>query len=521
MVRGDSLNYAHTAFEHSIGTENLGDWTGVPRIGMYYPVSFLYSVFGPSQITTLIFPLLSSLASIVFIYLITRMFAKEIGGLIAAFLWAFLPLDVFLATSLLPDVPVATFSTGAIYFLLKGLKAKNRSVGPFLAAGALILFAISVKPIAIISLVAVIGLIIQDRWKHIVKKWGRLIRHLPDKWQVYGAYGTGILAIAGLAYYGSIQPYAFLVTMAKSGSDLSSFFVDGFAELDVSGRRLTFSPLFIFSAPLFIISALWTVYQPDKRLRRILLWLAIVFIYYEWGTINLDPSFFVPLQPFNEARNLLFVLAPIVVIAALYIENFFQGQRPLAIISGIAALALAAAWNIRGLGINDLGPVWLRGAGLLLLIISIWSLPLAKETKRKRGIVLGSILLLSFAIANLKPVQPYHSSWYADRAERLEMLAEAAVLLIDGSDTPILIDSRGNAMSLNYVSNFELGFDWLRNNSRSGDYRIIHSEENIKGPYLQLEFDDFKGLEGNEQHVAVITGEQGRQLYITLRDSGK
>jgi 4-amino-4-deoxy-L-arabinose transferase-like glycosyltransferase len=513
MVRGDSLNYAHAAFLRSQGITDLGSWAGLSRIGMYGPVALLYSLFGPSEMTTHAYPLLASMVTTIFLFKIGELLGNRRIGLIAALLWAFLPLDIHLSTSLLPDVIVTAFMTGALYFFLRGsVDQKLLNSNIFLGLG-FILAGILVKPIAIMGLISAIILLLFTRRQNLAKGMNNLLSVLNNRTQKI-LFALIILGGSlGIRWYASIQPYPFLVTLAKTSSDMSAFFVKGLTELEISSLRLDFSSLLLFFTPLYIISLLWALRSENNLLWRLLVWTFTLFLYYEWGTINTDPFFYVALQPFNEARNFLFLMAPLTIIAAAYVERFMPKKHAELVIIGAALFGFGSAWFIRSVHWNSI-PIWLWGATLAVPILAIGSVIFEEQIGELPKWAFGSSLLLMLCLALLRPVAPYHSSWYWDRIDRVENLREAAKDFAKNAEIPIHINGRGNAMTLNFASNFELGFDWLDEGLGSATENRIITDLPQVGHY-QVAFDDNKN-DGENQLFESYKGSFGGSLTVWL-----
>ena len=80
------------------------------RSMMIYPTAFFFYIFGINDYSAVLWPLLSSLGSIVVIYYLGKLLVNEKVGLLSAFLLSFFPLDVINATRILPDIPATFFS---------------------------------------------------------------------------------------------------------------------------------------------------------------------------------------------------------------------------------------------------------------------------------------------------------------------------------------------------------------------------------------------------------------------------
>jgi len=90
------------------------------RTGTYYPAVITYALFGVNDFGCGSYALIVSLLSIVAAYKLGTLLFGERTGLIAALLLAFYPLDVELASRLMPDGLLSGFSLLAMYFLFKG-----------------------------------------------------------------------------------------------------------------------------------------------------------------------------------------------------------------------------------------------------------------------------------------------------------------------------------------------------------------------------------------------------------------
>ena len=510
VVWGDSLNYAHAANLLSQGNLQLGEWAGVTRVGIIGPLSLIYALFGPSQLSTLVYPFLMSLLTGFFLFKIGCLVASESVGLIAVLLWAFQPLDILMATALLPDGLVSTLLTGALYFLLKGLERKTLFSADNRWALLLILLAILVKPIAIMGLIGAGALWVQARWTMISEFASKKLPLTGSRLGRWAWPSLGILTVLAALWYAHIQPYPFLATLSKTSSDLSLLFFSGFTELDLFGFRLEFTSLLLFVSPLYLISVVWALRVGNLRINRILLWLAVLFFYYEWGTVNPNLSFYVPPQPFFEARNFLFLLPSILLICALYLDEFLSQRISPQLIVGISLLGLTSAWLLRDV-VWDHIPFWLSAAALALPVAAIASVPAILHSSRVKlgtGIVLLSLVVL----AGLRPASPYHSSRFQERRELIDLLREASHVLSDGSSEPILVQNHINAMRLNYASNFELGFDWYDLGLETAP-RIVTRQIEIKRDHYLLVYDETL-LPDQGTLVSIHKGDTGQQVIL-------
>jgi 4-amino-4-deoxy-L-arabinose transferase-like glycosyltransferase len=106
--------YIQRAFDLSLGRLDAPTTHWAARVGLVVPTAIAYRLFGFSPATTVAFPFLCSLASILVAGEIGRRLYGVHAGLIAAFLFAVLPMDVLFATMLFPTAPVLLFAGGAL-----------------------------------------------------------------------------------------------------------------------------------------------------------------------------------------------------------------------------------------------------------------------------------------------------------------------------------------------------------------------------------------------------------------------
>ncbi len=91
--------------------------------------------------------ILFSLGSIIFIYLITKRYAGQLAGLLAAFFFGFLPYNIFYSRVVLPEPALVFFSIGTVYFL--DLWIWEKKIKTFIFGFLFMAIALLIKPYAI------------------------------------------------------------------------------------------------------------------------------------------------------------------------------------------------------------------------------------------------------------------------------------------------------------------------------------------------------------------------------------
>jgi 4-amino-4-deoxy-L-arabinose transferase-like glycosyltransferase len=123
----DDRFYAEIANQMSRGQLNILEYNAthsVPvfplRVGLYSPAAFLFRIIGINEVALILYPFLISLASVILVFCLARTIFSEHAGLLAAAIYALLPIDTRSASILLPDLPAAFWGSLGILCLLWG-----------------------------------------------------------------------------------------------------------------------------------------------------------------------------------------------------------------------------------------------------------------------------------------------------------------------------------------------------------------------------------------------------------------
>jgi hypothetical protein len=118
MGTSDSLSYSKAANFIDQGIDPDSVLTLSTRLGLIYPTSFAYELFGINDFSSVLFVLITSIATIILSFYFGKLLFNEKIGLLASFLLAFFPLDVIYSTKLLSDIPSAFFMALGVYLFL-------------------------------------------------------------------------------------------------------------------------------------------------------------------------------------------------------------------------------------------------------------------------------------------------------------------------------------------------------------------------------------------------------------------
>lgn len=442
LVRGDDFHYAKVAYELSQGRTHFDVWSaGTARVGLYAPVALLYRLFGVSEATTVAFPLATSLGTVAVVYAVGALFASPAAGLLAAMLWAVFPLDIFLATDLLPDGPLTFFCSLGVYALFRAERGAGRARIRWGLVSALALgWALAVKPTALPTIFFVLAYL--------------ALRLLP--WPGWGGRfwrWAGLVAL-GLGVVFVLAQYSFFpLKLAATATDLTQLLLLGQINYHASDTITTYTPLFFVFGPLLAAGLL--VALARKSAGSLTLWAAFNLVFYEWGSFGLNLRHYNPLQDWADGRYLLYVLPPLMALAGIMLAAWLDERWLRWLVPVWAALVCGGALVAVGGGAAVEDGLW--KASLLALVGLITSLVLS-PANRPDWLGVGLVLLLG--LAGLAPSEPYDGREYGDQRALTRGLTRLAE---DNQGVPagrVYIDRAGMDLLTDLAFGFEPGHNW-------------------------------------------------------------
>lgn len=307
----DSLFYTKSAYEISQGEFPESRLLTSSRIGVLIPTSFLYSTFGVGELTSNLLVLLTSLCTIILIYLFGKEFFGKNVGLLAAFLFSIFPLDVVYGTRLMPDVPAAFFVGLSVYLFLKGEKRNHQQNLYLFFAGAALGVAYLIKEMSLL-----IGLF--------------FLIYVAAKRKLKWNYGFGA---AGFLIFFIVELWYFLV---MTGNALYKYttsttqFVDTVVSTDFYGRGSLFlglahypyvmltDLLLAFFYAFIFIAIVYCWVNKKREAFPFVIWFCSLAFYISFGTIS-----FSNYVPFPVASRFLTIVS----IPGILLLAFFLSQK--------------------------------------------------------------------------------------------------------------------------------------------------------------------------------------------------
>lgn len=95
------------------------------RSGFFYPIALIYYLFGVTEVSAIIYPLLTSVGNILLIYYLGKLIGSPKTGLLAALLLSVYPIEAIQATQLVPDIVSTFYITVAVFLFFKGEHSTN------------------------------------------------------------------------------------------------------------------------------------------------------------------------------------------------------------------------------------------------------------------------------------------------------------------------------------------------------------------------------------------------------------
>ena len=130
LSNADSYAYANGAIR--LNDSGLGTYLSSianiyeNRISIVLPLAFSYKLFGLSEFTTLLLPVLYAVGTILITYFLGKLLFDDEGiSLLATTLVATVPLDVYYATAVLPDSTIPLYTSLTLLCFVLGQKKDN------------------------------------------------------------------------------------------------------------------------------------------------------------------------------------------------------------------------------------------------------------------------------------------------------------------------------------------------------------------------------------------------------------
>jgi hypothetical protein len=313
------------------------------RIGTYYPAAIPYALFGINDFACGFYALIVSLLSVVAAYKLGALLFNARTGLIAALLLAFYPLDVELASRLMPDGLLSGFSLFAMYFLFKGDRQNLKSESPSLQSawsyalcGLLLGWCtlVNMSAVVLVLFAAIYFLCSLPAFQKKIKPLGFVngfIKIFVLRYAILTGAFLLVAALEGISYYKVTGDFLFKYHNTLSHyagehgfcKDLYMyptlmFHISKAGKFSFQGiEGSIYGFYYLVALPAFIYGLIR--YRSNGWYPA--LWLAVVFCYLQWGSMS-----FTQYIPFHRlARHLSIATPPMVLCIAFFLGTMRPG----------------------------------------------------------------------------------------------------------------------------------------------------------------------------------------------------
>lgn len=331
----DDAEYARFAHQMAQGSFTIGAYDGPAvfplRVGNIFPTSLLFHFFGTNEWTMVLYPFTLSIMCILIAYICSARLFNHRAGLIAASLWAILPIEMSNATQLLPDLPAAFYASVGVVCILFLIDSRTKHKSLILCGGILagLLFGLSwlcketvvyLVPFCLILLI----ITIKHNWKRNALLWVGV-----------AAGSLGVLLIEMIVYYNLTGDWLFRFHEMERNylQWADGFFTEGsrwgwpvggsyafalFKRLFIIGPEFIFFNLkFLFLPLLGIVACFHAFYWKEKNQLFVSLWLITLLFMFNFSSSSL--SSYMPIALFD--RYLYPICFPAILLSSVLIDK--------------------------------------------------------------------------------------------------------------------------------------------------------------------------------------------------------
>jgi len=307
----DSLAYTKFAYNLNKGQLTLDGGHSAFRLGILFPVSILYSIFGVNEFSSNILILIISLSSIILMYKFGKLLFNEKTGLMGAFLLSFFPLDVVFSTKLMTDLPAAFFVALSVYFFLKSEKLNKslRSNLYLIFSGLFLGIAYLTKELSLLIGLFFLTYIIYNRkfkWEYLLMALGFLIIVSFELLYFFMIAGDPLLR-----YHPNISAVTVITNTNNYGRGslpLSLFHYPYIISTDI---------LLGLFYPFIFIAIVFCILNKRKKTYSLLFWFIPLLLYLSFGSVSLTS--YVPIPA--AARLLSIITFPGILLLAYFLTQ--------------------------------------------------------------------------------------------------------------------------------------------------------------------------------------------------------
>jgi hypothetical protein len=371
----DAPGYVTDAIYAAVGNYHARNHVNGLNVGTYLPVAVPIRVLGKSEVALGLWPLACSLLGLLSMAATARLFFGRAYGVLAAFLYAIQPGDVFFSTVVMPDAIQAGWLTFSIFLIALASQKPSGRLSILTAAGAAMGMChlvrandVQLLPVGVCAALAVPG-VGEGRWREGARD---TVRYVLGWACVIAAEGAAYWMATGdflLRLHVVQQQYGTMDSIARAGLNVDPRTIpfsllapawwwlhDGWGRLnqDQAYHGLLFSWAALSLAAGGAIAL--TTRRPDRRLTAGLglgaVWLLWPVLYHQFGSQSL--THFVPMHRLSRhlvvyAPGAIFTVAAGVALVAHAVSAArLPVLKPAALLLGGTAMLLHLVFNLQG-----------------------------------------------------------------------------------------------------------------------------------------------------------------------------
>jgi 4-amino-4-deoxy-L-arabinose transferase-like glycosyltransferase len=326
LIASDDVLYAHYARLLASGRYSVEANHMALRFGLLLPVAGAYALFGVSELTTVLVPLLASVASVILVFLIGRRQFGVKAGVIAALLMASFPLSIRYGSILVPEPVAGFYILTALWLYLSSRESGRLTTAT--AAGIFLGVAYLTRELALFVILAVlIEAAWQRRWRmFLAVAFGSLIVVIGEQLCFWFVSGDPLLRLHAMADHNQ-RPNA----MAFLQHPAWRFF------RAIPHMMLIPSLGFgLHSVMALALAALASFVLSVRQTALFILWIAVPLFYVNFGTTSLKTYIAMPVGD----RYLELIYPPLFILSGALLATLLKKKETHAgmIISGVALL---------------------------------------------------------------------------------------------------------------------------------------------------------------------------------------
>jgi len=294
-----------------------------------YPIAFFLKLLGPSEYSGGIYSLLCSIGIMFVVFFFCKIFFNEKVGLLAVFLVSIFPLNVIYSTRILSDMELAFFSSLSFLIFINAINKENKIL--FLLSGFILGLGYLIKILALLVVPFMIFYILKKYQKEKKINYnfiffiiGFLIIFLIEGMFYYSQSGNFLLN-----YHISSTAYKFKYETEVSGSINVGKFLEIRYNTGVPiyhlkntlffGEHRNGINLFGFFYFFVLASIIYSILKKKNLL--LVLWVLIIFLYLEFGFINLEfhENKLIYFMIFKDPRFLTLITVPSIILMSYFL----------------------------------------------------------------------------------------------------------------------------------------------------------------------------------------------------------